>query len=179
MFWAPELERERKARLGEKTRAEKAESVLKSQLEKGVRYMQKLVHLEAAYEELEIGAQKQARLEAELRASLEAQLKEKLNQDGGGGGGGGGGGPDLGPKVAAQTYEIQRLQKELTDASDQVTMLRRTLETTEAVAAKVLLYPPVGAFSAHRRRRCGAPSVHPSSVWREEAVEAWPDRIGL
>ena len=49
MFWAPELERERRTRMAEKTRAERAERVLKEQLEKGVRYMQKLVHLEAAY----------------------------------------------------------------------------------------------------------------------------------
>jgi hypothetical protein len=49
MFWAPELERERRTRMAEKTRAERAERVLKEQLEKGVRYMQKLVNLEAAY----------------------------------------------------------------------------------------------------------------------------------
>jgi hypothetical protein len=140
MFWAPELERERKVRLVEKTRAEKAERVLKEQLEKGVRYMQKLVHLEAAYEELEIGAQKQGRLEAELRASLEAQLSQKFDnaRDGGGGGGAAGAAvPDLAPKVAAQAYEIRRLQKDITDASDQVALLRRQLDMTEGIAAKV------------------------------------------
>eukprot|EP00037_Helgoeca_nana_P027544 m.315910 g.315910 ORF g.315910 m.315910 type:complete len:1007 (+) comp27534_c0_seq2:238-3258(+) len=141
MFWAPELERERKVRLVEKTRAEKAERVLKEQLEKGVRYMQKLVHLEAAYEELEIGAQKQGRLEAELRASLEAQLSQKFDnaRDGGGGGAAGAAvqaGPDLAPKVAAQAYEIRRLQKDITDASDQVALLRRQLDMTEGIAAK-------------------------------------------
>ena len=53
----------------------KAETLLKDQLEKGVRYMHKLTELQTAYEGLEESAQKQARMETELRRGLEQQLQ--------------------------------------------------------------------------------------------------------
>ena len=46
LFWGPELEREKRLRLGERQRASKSEKLLKDQLDKGVLYMRKLTELQ-------------------------------------------------------------------------------------------------------------------------------------
>ena len=75
LFWGPELEREKRLRVAERKRAQKSESLLKDQLEKGVKYMHKLTELQVAYEALEESAQMQAKMESELRTDLEEQLR--------------------------------------------------------------------------------------------------------
>lgn len=125
MFWAPELEKERRAKISERKRADKAEEVLKLQLEKGVKYMQKLMELEQAYEELEQSSQKQTQLESDLRAQLEEQLKrqtqariQRYSQN------------DtvrLEETVRQLEYELQKTEKELIEASDSIGLLQDRL----------------------------------------------------
>eukprot|EP00041_Stephanoeca_diplocostata_P025669 m.677460 g.677460 ORF g.677460 m.677460 type:complete len:839 (+) comp22796_c0_seq2:481-2997(+) len=139
MFWAPELERERRARITERNRANKAEKVLKEQLEKGVKYMKKLMELEKAYEELEDGAQKQARMEAELRSNLEVALSQQGRRgtswsDISGSGSEAGSSQGNAALLAAlqrHEYDIKRRDKDLVDANDKIRLLGEQLAKAE------------------------------------------------
>eukprot|EP00040_Diaphanoeca_grandis_P033742 m.207333 g.207333 ORF g.207333 m.207333 type:complete len:864 (+) comp32981_c0_seq2:108-2699(+) len=142
MFWAPELEKERRSRITERKRADKAETVLKMQLEKGLQYMQKLIEMESAYSSLERNADKQTRLETELRAQLEDQLNRQTqarlnkynNNDT----------VIMEEKLHRQDYELQKLHKKLLEKQDNIAALNarlnnanKKLDEADVVAAKV------------------------------------------
>jgi len=142
MFWAPELEKERRSRISERKRADKAETVLKTQLEKGLQYMQKLMEMEGVYRKLEEDAGTKIRNETELRTQLEIQLKRQTqarlqkysHSDT----------VQMEEKLHRQTYEIQKMQTELNEASHTRAGLRSRLEIAnkkldeaDVVASKV------------------------------------------
>eukprot|EP00048_Salpingoeca_helianthica_P004694 m.79958 g.79958 ORF g.79958 m.79958 type:complete len:1610 (+) comp13302_c1_seq3:284-5113(+) len=78
MYLQPELEKERRLRISEQMRADRAERLFKDQLEKGIKHLERLTALQQSYDELERCAQAKAKMEETMRRSLEMQLLQLL-----------------------------------------------------------------------------------------------------